>query len=221
MKKQLGIAAVALAGLGAGAGAGFVLTGATGKAGASGSGAGASSTAAPATTTAPSGQNGAESKIAHSTQRLKEILDPLVKDGTITQAQEDKVIAALGKAQPALGHGRFGGLGRFGPFGDAELAAAAKAIGISADDLRSAIRSGQTIAQVAQAHNVAVSKVVDAMTAAIKDRIQTAVTSGRMTQAQADAAVAAAKNRITAIVNGQRPSFKHPGSDSKANGETD
>ncbi|HYU86972.1 MAG TPA: hypothetical protein VEK80_19360, partial [Kribbellaceae bacterium] len=83
-----------------------------------------------------------------------------------------------------------------GPFGDAELAAAAKAIGISADDLRSAIRSGQTIAQVAQAHNVAVSKVVDAMTAAIKDRIQTAVTSGRMTQAQADAAVAAAAELV-------------------------
>jgi hypothetical protein len=221
MRKQLGIAAVALAGLAAGAGAGFVLTGATGTAGASGSAAGASSTAAPATTTAPSGQNGAESKTADRTQRLREILDPLVKNGTITQAQEDKVIAALEKAQPAFGRGGFDGLGHFGPFGDAELAAAAKAIGISADDLLSAIRSGQTIAQVAKAHNIAASKVVDAMTAAIKDRIQTAVTNGRMTQAQADSAVAAAKNRITAIVNGQRPAFEHPGRDSKANGETD
>jgi hypothetical protein len=222
MRKQLGIAAVALAGLAAGAGAGFVLTGATDTAGASGSAAGASSTSAPATTAAPSaGQNGAAAKNADRTQRLKDILDPLVKNGTITQAQENAVIAAIEKAQPAFGRGGFGRFGHFGHFGDAEFAAAAKAIGVSADELRSALRSGQTIAQVAKAHNVAVSKVVDAMTAAFKQQLQTAVANGRITQAQANTAVAAAKDKITALVSGQMPAFRHPDNDSKANGPTD
>ncbi len=229
MKKQLGIAAVGLAGLAAGAGAGLVLTGATGAAGAAGA-AGGPATSAPATTAAPSSGGGSTSKgtpaekAADRTQRLKGILDPLVKAGTISQAQEDAVIAALEKAMPARGghpggpgdHGRFGGFGRFG---GPDLEAAAKTIGVSADDLRRALHSGQSIAQVAKAHNVAVDKVVAAMVASVEARAKTAVTNGRLTQAQADAMVAAAKKEITAIVNATRPSPRR-GDAPEAGGQT-
>jgi hypothetical protein len=231
MKKQLGIAAVGLAGLAAGAGAGFVLTGATGTAGASGNAAPTTTTSAPnnsapATTTAPNGQSGQKgtNPKADRTQELKEILDPLVKNGTITQAQENAVIAALEKAGPAIGNVRppFGGGRWFGPFGllgqDA-LDAAAKAIGISTSDLQSALRSGQSIAQVAKAHNVSVDKVIAAMMAPVTQRASEAVTNGRITQSQADKLTAAAKNAITAIVNGQRPAFRGPGMPPRAGGQ--
>jgi hypothetical protein len=227
MKKQLGIVAVGLAGLAAGAGAGFVLTGATGAAGASGTAAPTTTTSAPnssapATTTAPNqpnGQQGTNPK-ADRTQKLKKILDPLVKNGTITQAQENAVIAALQKAGPAIGNARppFGGRGPLGRFGRLDLDAAAKAIGISTSDLQSALRSGQSIAQVATAHKVSVDKVVAAMMAPITQRASQAVTSGRITQSQADKLTAAAKTAITAIVNGQRPAFHGPGMPPAAGG---
>ncbi len=51
----------------------------------------------------------------------------------------------------------------------ATLTAAAKAIGISSDTLRTAMRSGQSIASVATAHGVARTKVVAAMVA-VADR---------------------------------------------------
>ncbi|MEA3020984.1 MAG: hypothetical protein QOI47_2508 [Actinomycetota bacterium] len=64
------------------------------------------------------------------------------------------------------------------------MQAAATAIGISVADLRAALRSGQTIAQVAQAHGVDVNTVVDAMVAE---------------------ATPSLRARITALVNGERP----------------
>ena len=236
MKKQLGIAAVGLAGLAAGAGAGFVLTAATGTAGASGNAAPTTTTAAPkssapATTSAPNGQNGQKGTTpkADRTQKLKDILDPLVKNGTITQAQENAVIAALQKAGPAIGNVRppFGGIGPFGGrgplarFGRLDLDAAAKAIGISTSDLQAALRSGQSIAQVANAHKVSVDKVIAAMMAPVTQRASQAVTDGRLTQSQADKLTAAAKTAITAIVNGQRPAFHGPGMPPKPGGQPD
>src|SRR5947209_1984947 len=59
--------------------------------------------------------------------------------------------------------------------GGPDLSVAATTIGISEADLRSAIESGQTIAQVAQAHGVDPQTVIDAMVAAeqtdLKDKI--------------------------------------------------
>jgi hypothetical protein len=193
MKKQLGIAAVSLAGLAAGAGAGFVLTSGTNT-----SAAQSSPTTSPGTTTAPSDTD------TDRTSKLQEVLAPLVKNGTITQSQADAVIKALEQARTDHGDGRFPGRFR-GGFG---LDAAATAIGISTNDLLNALRSGQTIAAVAKAHGVDPAKVIDAMVADLTKREQDAVTNGRQTQAKADADIAAAKDRITAIVNGQRP-FGH------------
>jgi hypothetical protein len=68
---------------------------------------------------------------------------------------------------------------RRGPHGP-KLDAAAEAIGVSVDELRTALENDQTIAQVAQAHNVSVDTVIDAM-------------------------VADAREHITALVNGQKP----------------
>lgn len=63
-----------------------------------------------------------------------------------------------------------------------KLEAAAKAIGITVDQLRTELEAGKTIAAVATEHNVSVDTVIDAMvteaTANLKDRITDLVNNG-------------------------------------------
>ena len=70
------------------------------------------------------------------------------------------------------------------------LAAAAKAIGITEDELRTELEAGKTIAQVAEAHGVDVDTVIDAM----------------VTEATANI-----RDHITALVNGQLPRVREWG----------
>lgn len=87
------------------------------------------------------------------------------------------------------------------------LAVAAATIGISEDELRTALRSGQSIAQVAQSENVDVKKVVDALVAEARKRLAEKVAAGQLTQARADEISSTLEERITAHVNRTR----HPG----------
>ncbi|MGH9157596.1 MAG: hypothetical protein ACRD1K_17570 [Acidimicrobiales bacterium] len=60
--------------------------------------------------------------------------------------------------------------------GPDHLAAAAKAIGIPPDELIAALRSGQSIAQVAQSRNVPVQKVIDALVAEARQGLEARIT---------------------------------------------
>jgi hypothetical protein len=106
------------------------------------------------------------------------------------------VVGALKDAAPLGGH-RGGGFR-----GGADLSVAASTIGISADDLRTALESGQSIADVATSKGVDVQSVIDAMVAAMNDRLAEAVSSGKLTQAKADELKADAATRIADVVNG-------------------
>jgi len=66
--------------------------------------------------------------------------------------------------------------------------AAASTLGITADELKTQLRSGQTLAQLAQANATTEQAVVNAALAAAKTRLDAAVTAGTLTQAQADGA---------------------------------
>src|SRR5947209_6703515 len=86
----------------------------------------------------------------------KAALDSLVAKGTITQAQEDAVLAALQAARPdhgGPGHGERGGPG----FGN--LDAPAKALGMTADDLRTALQGGKSLADIAKSKGIDPAKV--------------------------------------------------------------
>jgi hypothetical protein len=207
MKKQLGVVAIGLAGLVAGAGAGLVLT--------SGSH-GAAAQTSPTTPESPpppdtsGGSNGSAPSTPVSpgmkdpTDRLKDILAPLVEKGTITQSQADAVIAAIEAARPAPGDFPHGGFGR-GPAGPGRgfgLDAVASALGMTVDELRTALSNGQSIADVAKSKNVDLSKVTDALVAAYTKHEQDEVTAGSETQAQADKEIAAFKDRVDDFVNG-------------------
>ena len=127
--------------------------------------------------------------------QLRETLKPLLDNGTLTQAQVDAVVGALKAAEPVGGH-------RGGLRGGADLSVAATTIGITADELRTALQSGQSIADVATAKGVAPQSVIDAMVAAMKQRLAESVTAGKLTQAKADELAASATTRITDVVNG-------------------
>ena len=131
--------------------------------------------------------------------RLNETLKPLVDAGTITQAQADAVIAALKADMPERGeHGR-GGKG--GPGMDV----AAQALGMTADELHTALKGGQTLAQVAESKGVNVQVVVDALVASATNHINEKVASGDITQAEADEKLANVTERVTERVNNPRP----------------
>ena len=120
---------------------------------------------------------------------LKARLQILVDDGTLTSSQLDAVVAALEAARPMGGHGGpgHGGPGMGGARGGMRqemLTTAADAIGITADELKTAIEGGQTIAQIAEANGKSVQSVIDALVA----------------QASADLT-----QRITDMVNGVKP----------------
>ena len=128
--------------------------------------------------------------------RLRETLEPLLDAGTLTQAQLDAVVGVLKDAEPAGGH-------RGGPRGGgADLSVAATTIGITTDELRTALQSGQSIADVATANSVDPQAVIDAMVAAMNQRLAESVASGRLTQEKADELAASATTRITDVVNG-------------------
>lgn len=93
------------------------------------------------------------------------------------------------------------------------LDVAARAIGVPMEDLMKALHSGQSIADVARSKSVDPAKVVEALTADAKQRLQAKVESGDITQAQADERLAKQTERFEKFVNRTRPDHdeKAPG----------
>ena len=83
------------------------------------------------------------------------------------------------------------------------LADLADVVGISTDDLRSALRDGQTLAQVAEANGVDPQQVVDVLVANGTERLDAAVASGRIDQATADERKASLPDRAADLVSGE------------------
>lgn len=200
MGKKLAIIGLSAGLLGGGA-AGLAFTGTTGIAGAQD----ATSTTVAADTPADASTGTADADRPDPSTKLAEALAPLVTDGTLTQAQADKVVETLKAAGPVggghgPGHGGHGGRGG-GPGSEA----AATALGITADELRTKLQDGTTIAELATEKGVELSTVTDAMLAAEKEHLAEEVTAGKITQAQADERLSGAADRITARVNGEKP----------------
>ena len=81
------------------------------------------------------------------------------------------------------------------------LDAAAKALNLSVDDLRSKLEGDKTIAQVAQEQGVDVQTVIDAMIADATAHTDQAVQDGKLTADQANERKSGLKDRITTLVN--------------------
>jgi hypothetical protein len=86
-----------------------------------------------------------------------------------------------------------------------ELSVVSDVLGIDATELRDRLEAGETIADIATAQGVAIDDVVSALVADARERLDTAVADGRLTQAEADEELTEATDRITAMVNGEAP----------------
>lgn len=141
------------------------------------------------------------------TTAVNNTVDQAVKDGKITQAQADKIKnAAKNGLNFKLGANK--GQGKKGKKADKAkdilkpaLEAAATTLGYSdVKQMNADLKTGKSIADLAASKNVAVSKVKDAMLAAVKTQLDTAVKNGKLTQAQADKIYQAAPARLDKLI---------------------
>ena len=91
--------------------------------------------------------------------------------------------------------------GHHGP----KLDAAATYLGLTEAQLRTELRSGKTLAQIAKAHGKTAEGLVQALVDAANKKLDAAVTAGRLTRAEADSMLAELKKRTTDLVNGSFP----------------
>ncbi len=139
--------------------------------------------------------------------RLREHLQELVDNGTLTSEQADTVATFLVENRPERGPGGFPGGHRRGHGGfGIERDLIAELLGLEPDELGDLIRDGQSLADVATAQGVDVQTVIDALVNAAKEHLDEAVTNERLTQEEADAKLAEITERITEMVNTVRPS---------------
>jgi polyhydroxyalkanoate synthesis regulator phasin len=101
---------------------------------------------------------------------------------------------------PQGGPGGPGGREGFGERGGVELNAAATAIGITPDQLRTEL-PGKSLAQVAQAHGKSAADVATALKNAAHTRIDQAVTAGKLTADQAATQKTQIDQRIDQQIN--------------------
>jgi hypothetical protein len=91
------------------------------------------------------------------------------------------------------------------------LRAAAQYLGIQRAELAKDVRSGQTLAQIAGAHGKSVNGLEAAMVAAVKTKLDTAVTTGRLTSAREQQVLARVQKVVSRLVNAKlaaRPAAK-------------
>ncbi|MEY3752178.1 MAG: hypothetical protein RIR75_25 [Actinomycetota bacterium] len=135
---------------------------------------------------------------------IASVLATLVKDSTITQAQADKITAALTAARAAHEANEGSKRGIL----EAERAALqsliATTIGKSTAEIQSALASGQSLGAIAGDKRTA---LITALVADHTKKIDAAVTAGKITAAQATTMKANLTAHVTAQVDAVRPAM--------------
>ena len=149
-----------------------------------------------------------------------EQINQAVAEGMLSQDQANQMIQRITSGQAPAGFGPgFGGPGHGpkpgGPGSPGARAAmrggmmgAARALGITPEQLRQELQAGKTLVQVAQERNVTRDELKDRLRAQQQQRLDQAVQQGRMTREQADQVLArfdANLDRMLDASPGQRP----------------
>lgn len=137
-------------------------------------------------------------------------IDQRASSGQITSTQATQEKAHTTERVTGFVNGTPPPGGPHGPGGRGGLQAedqqvVATAIGITTTQLQTELTAGKTIAAVATEHNVAVSKVIDALVASENNEIDQRVSSGQLTSAQGTQEKTHTTQRITDEVNGTHP----------------
>ncbi len=170
----------------------------------------------------PASAASADNPITSRLGKIKDALSGLVSDGTLTQDQADKVAATLDDALPQRDwhRGEPGGPMR-GLAMMRGLDVAAKTLGMTDAELRTALMDGKSLADVAQDQGVPVDTLVSALVDSVTKNIDQAVADGRLTQEQADMFTKDLTARMTDRVNGVRPQWGDHGGDHGMPGPSD
>ena len=170
-----------------------------------------SPSASASATAAPSAADRAAARVI----RIAGALKGLVTDGTLTQAQADKVASTLSTSDALRGGGFGGGRGGYGGRSHLDRATVASILGVTTDELRTQQQAGKTLAQIAATKSITKADLIDKLVAATKTQLAADVTSGKITQAQADAAsstlTADVTKRVDAVHQGRGDHDGHRG----------
>ncbi|MGZ4396184.1 MAG: hypothetical protein ACXVZ2_12570 [Gaiellaceae bacterium] len=133
-------------------------------------------------------------------------VDAAVADGSITKAEGDALKQRIESndlplVAPPLGPRHFG----FRDHGPLGAEAAATYLGLSESQLHSKLESGKTLAQVAKDEGKSVDGLVAALKADLKQKLDQAVSDGRLTNAQEQRFLDAADQRLNDLVQGTFP----------------
>jgi len=117
-------------------------------------------------------------------------LDQAVADGKLTQEEADAILDRIDKKADAwtrmdgalMGNRPIKGMRTSAIW----VRAAAEALDMPVADFMQALRSGQTPAQIAEAHGSSGQALVDAIVSAQRERLEIAVSAGNMTQDRMD-----------------------------------
>jgi hypothetical protein len=146
-------------------------------------------------------------------QALANQVDAAVAAGRLTKEQGAELKQRLESGDfPLIGGLHRGGGHHFGFFGG--LDAAAGYIGVTETELRTQLENGESLAQVAKDHGKTADGLVAALVADAKQKLDTAVSAKRLTQAQANEMLSGLNERITNLVNstgGAGPRFGRHG----------
>jgi glucose/arabinose dehydrogenase len=135
-------------------------------------------------------------------------VDAAVESGRLTKAEGDALKARINSGEvPLFGLGHRGGP----HFHMHKLKAAADYLGLTQAQLRTQLRDGKTLAQIARDRDKSVDGLVDALVAEATDQLDQAVEDGRITQAQANEMKAGLEERITDFVNNGQLRFRFRG----------
>ncbi len=134
-------------------------------------------------------------------ERLREALQPLVDDGTISAEQADAIAQHLVENAPDRP-----GKGRVGAFGRGVVSeAVTDLLGLTPAEVREQLRAGSTLAEIATEQGVEPQAVIDELVAEAGERLDQAVANERITQEEADEKLADVTERVTDVVNNGRP----------------
>lgn len=152
-------------------------------------------------------------------QRVRDVLQELVEDGTLTDVQADAVAAHLAEHRPERRFDREGHRGPEGPRGPGGLGSRAGGVmseavtdllGLTPTELRERLRDGATLAEIADEQGIGTEALVAEIVGEIEERIAQGVENGRLDQADADEKLAEAEERVTDMVENGLP---HRGQD--------
>ncbi|MEE9297440.1 MAG: hypothetical protein V3V29_00190 [Acidimicrobiia bacterium] len=137
--------------------------------------------------------------------KIVEKLQPLVDDGTLTDAQAEAVAEALAEGmRPGFRRGHRG----------PNFGAIAEYLGLEGEKFREALQEYDTLADLAAANGSSGTELIGFLVDHVEERLDQAVVDGKIEQADADEKLAEAEEKITEMVNSEipEPGRRRPGS---------